>query len=69
VRLSHLLSSPEPGCRPCRHFADDAWQVEAALPGLSALASAHASTWDAGGLCLHHDRLTNGRRRCPAFAR
>jgi len=56
-------------CRPCAHFSTDAAQVEAHLPGLATLASAHSSVWASSGLCLHHDRVINGRRRCPSFDR
>ncbi len=55
-------------CLPCAHFCDDPARMEAVLPGLAALSSAHASVRGRDGLCRHHDRLTNGRHRCAAFA-
>ncbi len=55
-------------CVPCAHFCDDPARLEAALPGLAALSSGHASVRGRDGLCLLHQRLINGRRRCEAFA-
>jgi hypothetical protein len=54
-------------CFPCKHFCSDPVRIESALPGLSILSSAHASVTADDGLCLRHDLLINGRRRCPAF--
>jgi hypothetical protein len=55
-------------CFACAHFCDDPVRVEAELPGLATLSSAHASVRARDGLCRLHDRVTNGRRRCAAFA-
>lgn len=54
-------------CFSCRHFCDDPAAVERALPGLAALSSAHASVRGRDGLCLLHDVVTNGARRCAQF--
>jgi len=56
-----------PGCEPCAHFCDDPADLERELPGLAALSSGHASVRAQDGLCLRHDLLINGRRRCHAF--
>jgi len=56
------------GCFSCTHFCDDPARIEAALPGLATLSSGQASVRGRDGLCLAHQRLTNGRHRCPAFA-
>lgn len=58
----------EAGCRGCAHFARAGAQVEQALPGVAILSSLDSSVWAQSGLCLHHDRLTNGARRCANFA-
>jgi hypothetical protein len=55
------------GCRGCRHFRSDPAWLEAALPGLTILSSGHASVRDGDGLCLYHDCLTDGKRRCAGF--
>jgi hypothetical protein len=57
----------EQTCFPCTHFCDDPARIEAELPGLSILSSAHASVRAQDGLCLRHDLLINGRRRCSSF--
>ena len=64
--LSHARQ-PQRGCEGCAHFCTDPGQVEAGLPGLAILSSAHASARGRDGLCLAHDRMTNGVRRCPTF--
>lgn len=61
------LARPGNDCRSCGHFCDEPQAVEAALPGVATLASSHSSVWAQSGLCLLHDRVTNGGRRCPAF--
>lgn len=58
----------EPDCRPCRHFTDEAPRVEDALPGIAIFSSTQSSAWAQSGLCLRHERVTNGKRRCAAFA-
>jgi predicted adenine nucleotide alpha hydrolase (AANH) superfamily ATPase len=55
-------------CQDCRHFSSDPAALEAALPGLAILSSAHASVRSGDGLCLFHDRLIDGGRRCASFA-
>ena len=54
-------------CAGCIHFCRDRRGLEAELPGLSALSSAHASVRADDGLCRLHQSLTNGRRACAAF--
>ncbi|RPD88555.1 hypothetical protein [Luteimonas sp. 100069] len=55
-------------CGPCAHFCQDPAKFEAALPGLTALSSGTASVRARDGLCLRHDRIINGRKRCAAFS-
>jgi len=62
------LSAEEVECRGCRHFKDDPSWLETALPGLTIFSSSHASVRSSDGLCLHHDRLIDGRQRCAGFA-
>jgi hypothetical protein len=54
-------------CAPCTHFCTDARVIEQALGGLSVLSSAHAAVRGRDGLCLAHDRLTNGMRACERY--
>lgn len=63
-----LQGGGEAGCRDCAHFCSAGAQVERALPGVAILSSLDSSVWAQSGLCLHHDRLTNGARRCAGFA-
>ncbi|MBO9622941.1 MAG: hypothetical protein J7500_09540 [Sphingomonas sp.] len=68
--LRALLSGRDAGegaCAACAHFRSDPAEVEAALPGLAVLSSAHASVRARDGLCLEHDVVTSGARRCPRF--
>jgi len=70
--LCEAIARPIEGeghCFGCVHFCDDAMRIEVELPGLSALSSGHASVRGQDGFCVQHERLINGRRRCPSFAR
>ncbi len=62
-----LLPRSGEGCASCLHFCTEAGWIEAHLPGLSSLSSAHASVRGEDGLCLSHNRLINGRRRCANY--
>ena len=55
-------------CFSCAHFCDDPARVEAEMPGLAILSSGHASVRAQDGLCLAHQLVINGRRRCGDFA-
>jgi hypothetical protein len=55
-------------CANCRHFRDTAAEIEAALPGLRTLSSAHAAVRADDGLCRLHDRYLSARSRCAAHA-
>ena len=54
-------------CRQCKHFQNDAKQVEAALPGLSSLSSAYAAVRCDDGICAVHERYIAASSICPAF--
>ncbi len=56
-----------PDCFACVHFCDDPRRVEAELPGLGVLSSGHASVRARDGMCVAHQRIVNGRRRCADF--
>jgi len=69
--LRHALgvrSDQQEGCGPCVHFCQDPAKFEEALPGLTALSSGTASVRAQDGLCLRHERIINGRKRCAAFS-
>ena len=57
-----------PSCVQCKHFQNDAKQVEAALPGLSSLSSAYAAVRCSDGICTVHERYIAASGICPAFA-
>jgi hypothetical protein len=55
-------------CGGCTHFQNGALQLEAALPGLSALSSAYAAVRLDDGICAVHERYVAAASVCPAFA-
>ena len=57
-----------PACRQCRHFHNEAAEIEAALPGLSSLSSAYAAVRSSDGICAVHERYVTASSVCPAFA-
>ncbi len=61
------LFTPGQPCAGCVHFCTAPRAIERALGGLAVLSSAHAAVRGRDGLCLRHDRLTNGRRRCDDY--
>lgn len=70
ARLWSLWRVPSgKGCRGCRFFETDARTVEAQLPGMASLSSAHAAVRGGDGLCIAHGRLINGRRVCASYQR
>jgi hypothetical protein len=56
-----------PSCYQCGHFQNEPLDVEAALPGLSALSSAYAAVRGGDGVCSAHDRYVTAASVCPAF--
>jgi hypothetical protein len=62
------MSQPDlPSCGRCKHFQNDASEVEAALPGLSSLSSAYAAVRCSDGICTVHERYVAASSICPAF--
>jgi hypothetical protein len=53
-------------CRSCRHFVSSPREVEAGLPGLSALGSTDGAVRGGDGLCGHHDRYLAAASHCLA---
>jgi len=56
-----------PSCSQCGHFQNAPLDVEAALPGLSALSSAYAAVRSSDGICAVHARYVAASAHCPAF--
>jgi hypothetical protein len=54
------------GCRDCRHFDNSAAALEAALPGLTSLGSAHAAVRADDGICSFHARYVAASSICSA---
>ena len=54
-------------CGACQHFLDHPAGIEAAIPGLSAMGSAHASVRSDDGLCATRDRIASPRDQMPCF--
>lgn len=68
--IRSAFAAQKPGdraCFGCVDFCDDPALIEAALPGLSAMSSGHASVRAQDGLCLRYSHILNGRQRCPAY--
>lgn len=63
MNLPHL-----PCCLQCEYFQNAPREVEAALPGLSALSSAYAAVRGNDGVCGVHDRYVAAASVCPAFS-
>jgi hypothetical protein len=55
-------------CRNCRVFEGRPLALEARLPGIRVLSSAHGSSRADDGLCLRHDRFVPARATCGDFA-
>ena len=62
-----MIEMREASCITCRYFGNQARDIEAAFPGLSALSSAYASVLSDDGLCMVHDRYVAASSRCPAY--
>lgn len=54
-------------CGRCDHFSTDPALLERELPGLAVFSSAAAAIRADDGLCLKHNRIINGQRRCASF--
>jgi hypothetical protein len=54
-------------CRDCRSFEGRPLAVEAGLPMIASLSSAHGSSRADDGLCMLHDRFVRARAHCDAF--
>jgi hypothetical protein len=54
-------------CARCRHFERAPERLEAELPGLASLSSAHAAVRADDGLCAVHDRYVASYASCDAF--
>jgi len=57
-----------PSCLQCKHFRNDAKQLEAELPGLSSFSSAYAAVRSSDGICAVHERYVTASSVCEAFA-
>lgn len=54
-------------CAACRNFNGEAKLLEAQLPGLASLSSAHAAVRSDDGLCAVHERYVASYYTCSAF--
>jgi hypothetical protein len=64
-----MKSDATPSCLDCRCFSNSAPLLEAAMPGLSSLSSAHAAVRSDDGLCARHERYVAASSVCDAYAR
>jgi hypothetical protein len=51
-------------CADCRYFSNAPVQLEAQLPGLRSLGSAHGSVRDRDGVCERHQRYLRASCSC-----
>jgi hypothetical protein len=64
-----LAAAPDArSCRTCRHFDNSARGIEAAMPGLATLSSAHAAVRSDDGLCRTRERYLAAASRCADHA-
>jgi hypothetical protein len=63
-----MMPPDSPACGRCKHFQNEALEVEAALPGLSSLSSAFAAVRCSDGICAVHERYVAASSVCAAFA-
>ena len=63
-----LIPVQPESCRGCLHFNGAAAALEAALPGLTSLGSAHADVRSDDGLCALHARYVTASSICSAAA-
>ena len=55
-------------CRTCRRFRNEAAFLEAILPGLTAMSSAHADVRLEDGVCIRHDVMVRATASCADHA-
>jgi hypothetical protein len=58
--------APDRRCASCRHFSGLPREVEAHLPGMRSLGSAHGSVRATDGICRLHDRYLAPTSSCMA---
>jgi hypothetical protein len=63
-----MMPQGSPACGQCKHFQNEALELEAALPGLSSLSSAFAAVRCSDGICAVHERYVAASSVCAAFA-
>jgi len=56
-----------PGCASCLHFRSGAAAFEAAVPGMTSMASGFADSRGGNGLCLHHDLMLRPTASCGTY--
>lgn len=54
-------------CGACRRFDNAPHSLEAAIPGLLSLGSAHSAARSEDGLCQRHHRYLSADYSCPFF--
>jgi hypothetical protein len=55
-------------CARCAHFIDQPAQIEALIPGLTAMGSARASVRSDDGICAVHECVVWARDLCGEFS-
>jgi hypothetical protein len=62
-----IANEPQPQCRACDHFRNDAKYLESVFKGLTSLSSGYGSVRSDDGICLRHDRYLGARSSCAEF--
>ena len=66
--IAALRAPPPVGrCVRCGYFQDEAAVIEASIPGMTAMGSAHASARGNDGICLLQDVYLSGLSGCDRF--
>jgi hypothetical protein len=55
-------------CGGCIQFVNEPREIEAMIPGLTAMGSARASVFSDGGICRLHDLIVSARDGCGRFS-
>jgi hypothetical protein len=54
-------------CASCQHFSQEPQEIEAQMPGIRSLGSAHASVCASDGICRRHDRYLAASSSCAEY--
>jgi hypothetical protein len=68
VQALRPATAPGARCGACRHFRDDPFELERAMPGYAVLGSALGAVRGGDGHCELHQRCVGACGGCAGFA-